>query len=245
MDNKKILIVDDEKNIRMTLAQALQSEGWETDAAVNGEEALAKLEKEDFVLLLLDLKLPGIDGMEVLERVARERPDVRVIIITAHGSIESAVEAMKLGAVDYLQKPFSPKDIRDMVSSVMARDELGEGENPDYDTRLELAKNCINSRHFRAAEEHAVKAINMDIKKPEAFNLLGALLEMRGERDKAQKQYRIALDIAPNYKPARDNLERVTKWTQERSETGISLGEPASDSDKKIDERKKQDDRNI
>jgi len=113
---KPILIVDDEKNIRMTLSQSLESLETETDTAGNGEEALAKLKEKDFGLILLDIRMPGIDGMEVLRQVREIRPDIRIIMITAYGTIESAVEAIKLGAVDFLQKPFDPDEIRALVS---------------------------------------------------------------------------------------------------------------------------------
>lgn len=109
---KRILIVDDEKNIRLTLSHALEPLGIETKTAANDEEALAMLERGEFDLMLLDLKMPGMGGMEVLQRVREIRPEIRVIIITAFGTIESAVEAMKLGAVEFLQKPFAPKEIR-------------------------------------------------------------------------------------------------------------------------------------
>ena len=99
MKEKFVLVVDDEKNIRLTLSQTLESLGLETDTAVNGEEALDKLKMKEFGLILLDLKMPGMDGMEVLRQLRKIRPDIRVIIITAYGTVESAVEAMKLGAV--------------------------------------------------------------------------------------------------------------------------------------------------
>ena len=235
MGSKRILVVDDEKNIRLTLTQALEGQEWETDTAVNGEEALQKLEAQDFNLMLLDLKMPGMDGMEVLRRVAEDRPDVRVIIITAYGTIESAVEAMKLGAVDYLRKPFAPEDIRDLVSRVLARGEVNEEHAADYESRLELTKRCINERHFDAAEEHARKAIGIAMKRPEGYNLLGALLEMRGDKLEAQRQYRIALEVDPTYKPARENLDRTTTWSLGPRAGPISLGAPeeAGDEEKK------------
>ena len=106
MRTNRVLIVDDEKNVRLTLSQALEALALETDAAMNGEEALVKLEKTDFGLMLLDLKMPGMDGLKVLRRVRDLRPDIKVIIITAHGTIDTAVTAMKQGAYDFLQKPF-------------------------------------------------------------------------------------------------------------------------------------------
>jgi len=209
MENKAILIVDDEKNIRLTLTQALASLQLETDTAVNGEEALAKLEAKPFGLVLLDLKMPGMDGMEALRRVREVRPDIRVIIITAYGTIESAVEAMKLGAVDFIQKPFAPKEIRELVRQVFDRDKLDEAQAADYASHIELAKRCIGERHFDAAAEHVRQAISLDSSRPEAHNLLGALHEIRGNLPEAQRSYRVALDLDPRYRPARENLDRT------------------------------------
>ena len=212
MTGKPVLIVDDEKNIRLTLSQSLESLELETDTAVNGEEALAKLKEKDYGLVLLDLRLPGMDGMEVLRRLREIRPDIRVIIITAYGTIESAVDAMKLGAVDFIQKPFSPKEIRGLVSQVMDRGTLDEQKVVDYASFIELAKRCVGDRHFDAAIEHVRKAISLDPARPDAFNLLGALMEIQHNVLDAQKYYRAALDLDPTYKPAKDNLDRSTRW---------------------------------
>ena len=224
MESKPILIVDDEKNIRMTLSQSLESLGMETDMAGNGEEALAKLKEKDFGLILLDIRMPGMDGMEVLRQVREVRPDIRIIMITAYGTIESAVEAMKLGAVDFLQKPFDPAEIRELVSRVLNREKLDEQKGGDYSSTLELAKRCIGDRHFDGAVEHVRRAIYVDPSRPEAFNLLGALMEIHGDRVEAQKNYRAALSLDASYEPAIKNLQRSTngRWKQRG---GIVLGE--------------------
>lgn len=222
MENRPILIVDDEKNIRMTLSQSLESLAIETDTASNGEEALAKLKEKDFGLILLDIRMPGMDGMEVLRQVRGIRPDIRIIMITAYGTIESAVEAIKLGAVDFLQKPFDPDEIRALVSTVMNRSKLDEQKSVDYASHIELAKRCIGDRHFDAAVEHVRKAIYFDPGRPEAFNLLGALMEIHGDRLEAQKNYRAALSLDPSYGPAVENLRRSTDWG-ERRKGGINI----------------------
>jgi DNA-binding NtrC family response regulator len=222
MEAQSVLIVDDEKNIRLTLSQALETLELETDTAVNGEEALAKLGNKPFGLILLDLKMPGMDGMEVLRRVREARPDIKVIILTAYGTIESAVEAMKLEAVDFIQKPFAPKDIRELVRKVVDRDALAAEEAQGYDMHVELAKRSINQGQFDAAQEHVRLAIAADATKPEAFNLLGVLLEMGGDRLEAQKQYRAALALDPTYAPAVENLNRAVGLG---SGGGIKLGE--------------------
>jgi DNA-binding response OmpR family regulator len=222
MNDQSVLIVDDEKNIRLTLSQALEVLKLETDTAAGGEEALAKLKEKGFGLMLLDLKMPGMDGMEVLRRVREIRPDIRIIIITAHGTVESAVEAMKLGAVDFIQKPFSPEEIRGLVSRVTDREKLDEQKAVDYDSFIELAKRSITDRYFDAAIEHLRRAISLDPGRPEAFNLLGALMEVRGDRVEAQKNYRAALSLDPSYEPAIKNLQRSTsgRWRA----GGIHLG---------------------
>ncbi len=223
MKSKSILIVDDEKNIRLTLCQALEILSVEVDTAADGEEALSKLKGKEFQLILLDLRMPGMDGMEVLRRVREIRPDIRVIILTAYGTIESAVEAMKLGAVDFIQKPFSPDEIRGLVSRVMDREKLDEQKVVDYTSSVELAKKSIGDRHFEAAVEHVRHAIFLDPNRPEAFNLLGALMEIQGNRLEAQKNYRAALSLDPSYEPAIKNLQRSTdsRWKQTG---GILLG---------------------
>jgi DNA-binding response OmpR family regulator len=214
MKDKSVLIVDDEKNIRLTLSQALEVLEVETDTAANGEEALAKLKEKEFGLILLDLKMPGIDGMEVLRQVSKIRPDIRIIILTAYGTVELAVEAMKSGAADFIQKPFTPEEIRELVSRVMNREKLDEQKAVDYTSSIELAKRCIGDRHFDAAIEHVRKAISLDPARPESFNLLGALMEVRGDRLEAQKNYRAALSLDPSYEPAIKNLQRSTdgRW---------------------------------
>jgi DNA-binding response OmpR family regulator len=224
MKDKSVLIVDDEKNIRLTLSQALEALEVETETAANGEEALAKLKEKEFSLILLDLKMPGIDGMEVLRQVSRIRPDIRIIILTAYGTVESAVEAMKLGAADFIQKPFAAEEIRELVSRVIEREKLDEQKVVDYASSVELAKRCIGDRHFNAAVEHVRKAISFDPGRPEAFNLLGALMEIQGDRIEAQKNYRAALSLDPSYRPAIENLARSTDWSR-RGRRGILLGE--------------------
>lgn len=206
----RILVVDDEKNIRLTVPRALEPLDATVDTAVNGEEALAKLEEAPFDLVFLDLRLPGMDGMDVLRRIEAEWPRTRVVIITAHGSVASAVEALKLGAVDYLQKPFSPDGIREAATSVLDREALDEHEAVEYAALVELAKRHMTNRDFAAAHESARKAIAADPARPEAYNLTAALFEIDGDRVEAGKFYRAALDIDPTYKPAAANLERVT-----------------------------------
>jgi DNA-binding response OmpR family regulator len=205
----RILVVDDEKNIRLTVPQALATLDLPVETAVNGEEALAKMAEKPYDVVLLDLKMPGMDGMDVLRVVAHEHPRSRVVIITAHGSVPSAVEAMKLGAIDYVQKPFSPTELRSVVTRVLAREDLDEQTATSYPALVEFAKRHIADRAFDQAEEAVRRAMATDPTHPEAFNLLGALFEIRGDWLEAMRLYRAALDLDPTYKPASVNVERV------------------------------------
>ena len=221
MKKQPILVVDDEKNIRLTMSQSLEPLDMPVQTAASGEEALEKLRKGLFGMVFLDLKMPGMDGMEVLRRIKKDWPKIRVIIITAHGTIESAVEAMKLGAVDFIQKPFSPGDIRELAKSVLERETLDKERTVDYRALIELAKRYITDRSFADARKTVRKAIAADPGQPEAYNLLGALLEMDGNMFEAQKFYLAAMDIEPKFKPARANLKRTTSW---KKSDNIDLG---------------------
>ena len=109
----RILVTDDETGIREFLADALEMEGHEVDQAASGEDAIAALNQRSYALLLTDLNMPGITGMELLAWVRREQPEVEVIVLTAHGTVDNAVQAMKSGAFEFLQKPISgPEELQ-------------------------------------------------------------------------------------------------------------------------------------
>ncbi len=101
----KILIIDDEKAIRGSLREILEYEKYEVDEATDGEEGLQMLAKEDYDVALCDIKMPKMDGIEVLEKAVQQGTDTQFIMVSAHGSIETAVEATKIGAYDFVQKP--------------------------------------------------------------------------------------------------------------------------------------------
>jgi two-component system response regulator FlrC len=121
-----ILIVDDEPGIREFLADALAADNHDITQAADGMAALTMLHRRAFDVVLTDLKMPGaLDGLDLLRRVKTEQPDSEVIVLTAHGTVESAVEAMKLGAYDYIQKPVSsPAELRILVTRALERRRL-------------------------------------------------------------------------------------------------------------------------
>ena len=116
-----ILVVDDEKAARKSLADILRLEGYDVSSAEDGPNALEMLEDQDFDLMLLDIRMPGMDGIEVMQKAIEISPDMQIIMLTAHGSMESAIDALRYGAHDYLIKPSSPQEILSSVAGAMAR----------------------------------------------------------------------------------------------------------------------------
>ena len=114
----RILVVDDELIVRDSLKEWLAEEGFSVDMAASGLEALDQLTKQSYQLMLLDIKMPGMDGVEVLQKARESSPDLKVIMMTAYATVETAVEAMKIGALDYLVKPFDPEAMVPMVLGI-------------------------------------------------------------------------------------------------------------------------------
>jgi len=119
-----ILIVDDENNIRRVLAAMLKREGYEVTTAADGEQALAVLQKASVSVVVTDLVMPRVGGMDLLKRVVSDWPDVPVILITAHGSVDSAVAALKAGAFDYVTKPFDQEELKKVIEKAARAHDL-------------------------------------------------------------------------------------------------------------------------
>jgi DNA-binding NtrC family response regulator len=120
----RILIVDDERTIRESVSLVLAEEGYETEIASTGSQALELINEKDFEILITDLKMPGIDGMELIKQSLKICPETSVIIITAHASVESAIEALRMGAFDYILKPFDFNDLLLKVHRLLNHKEL-------------------------------------------------------------------------------------------------------------------------
>ncbi|HMK33812.1 MAG TPA: response regulator [Desulfomonilaceae bacterium] len=126
MKEFKVLMVDDEEDFVKTLAERMKMRDLDSDVALNGEEALQIVEGEVPDVMVLDLKMPGIDGMEVLRRIRKSYPEVQVVILTGHGSDKDQEEALRLGAFAYLRKPV---EIERLMSTLKSA----------YKKKLELA----------------------------------------------------------------------------------------------------------
>ncbi len=112
----KVLLVDDEVDFLTILAARLESRGLKVTTVTRGEDAVAKVENEVFDLIILDLSMPGIDGLETLKRIKAKQPDAEIIMLTGQASIRTGIEAMKLGAEDFLQKPVNISTLMDKIS---------------------------------------------------------------------------------------------------------------------------------
>jgi DNA-binding response OmpR family regulator len=122
--SSKILIVDDEEAVRFFIADALSRAGWQVQEADTGEAALAALSEQLFDVMLLDLRMPGMGGLTVMRQAKERWPEVMIIIMTAYASLDSAIEAVRQGAFDYLRKPCSVDDIMSCVNRAMAKKEI-------------------------------------------------------------------------------------------------------------------------
>lgn len=123
-NHKRILVVDDEANVRTVFSDVLRRENYLVKAVKGAPQALKAMDEESFDLALVDLGRPKTDGIEILENIKKRKPEIAVIIYTGHGSITTAVTAIRRGATDYLNKPFSPEELK--LSIRKALEEVGE-----------------------------------------------------------------------------------------------------------------------
>src|ERR1700733_4481739 len=165
MTASHVLVVDDEKNIRATLAMCLEGVGCKVTAVGTGDAALVAVERTVFDLAFVDLRLGADDGMALLSRLLAARPGLPIVVITAYATIDTAVEAIKRGAVDYMPKPFTPAQIRHVVDQVAAR-RAADARVADLEARIadELPGIDVTSTapKMTAAVELATRAAGSD-----------------------------------------------------------------------------------
>ena len=206
----KILIVDDETNVRLNYRITLETEGHEIFEAASAANALEQMVERTVGLAILDMRMPGMDGLDLLAKMREVGIPVPVIIVTAYSDVPHAVKAMKLGAIDFLQKPLRPEDLRRIVAEILKR-HAPQKEHPadSFSAHIVAAKRCLNLRSFAMARIHLVKALELNPKSVEAFNLAGVLAEMLEDVDKARKYYGQAIKLDKNYEPAQQNMRRL------------------------------------
>ena len=212
-----LLIVDDEPNVRFTYRAALETEGWAVEEAPDGGAALRLMDQTSFDLAVLDRRMPEVGGLELLEKMRERGIQTPVVIITAFGDIPHAVRAMKLGAIDFLEKPLTPEMLRSTVAEVLRRHESPSPlrANPQtFDELVEAAKRLLNLREFSEARKYIARALEIRSDSPEAFNLGGVLFEMLEDYDRAKRYYGQAIRLQRNYEPAQQNMRRIYELFQ-------------------------------
>lgn len=144
-ERKQILVVDDEPNLRRVLSAQLERDGYDVHTAEDGEQALGMLGEHHIDLVITDLRMPKLDGMELLRRALEMDDELPVVMITAHGTVDNAVEALKTGAFDYITKPFDQSEVRTIVRKALKTRDLSatEATRPPPETRTEARYGII------------------------------------------------------------------------------------------------------
>jgi len=128
MEKFKVLIVDDELDFLETIIKRLRARNIEVSGVESGPKALELLNEQDFDVVILDVKMPGMDGIETLREIKKKKPLTEVIMLTGHASVESGIQGMQLGAFDYLMKPVALEELLDKVRQAYARKLIQEGQ---------------------------------------------------------------------------------------------------------------------
>jgi len=156
-----ILVVDDEKAMRKLLCDVLTGAGYKVEAVSSGKEALERVQQDKFSIVITDLKIPGMNGIEVLRKLKTINPDIIVIIITAYPSVESAIEAMREGAYDYIIKPFNIAAVKLVVHRATERRHLlHEAGQKEFYRELSIRDgltSLYNHRHFHEVLSHEIE----------------------------------------------------------------------------------------
>jgi DNA-binding response OmpR family regulator len=226
--NKRILVVDDEPNVRLSYRAVLEAEDYIVDEANSAATGLEKLIAGHFDLAILDMRMPEMDGLELLAKIRERGLSTPTVMITAYGDLPHAVKAVKLGAIDFLQKPLKPDEVRHIVAEVVTRHDdkrLNGVEEKDYGYHLRSAKRAINLRDFEAAKRSLKNALHLDDRSAEGFNLAGVVAELSGDLKIAARYYDQALRINKDFAPAEQNAKRINELSQRgTSREPVALG---------------------
>lgn len=186
---KKIIVVDDTKNIRTLLTTCLELNGYEVITASSGNEALELFKSERFDLAFLDIKLPEISGTEVLRRLRALGIDIPVIIMTAYATVKNAVECTKLGAVAYLQKPFTADKVKQVINEIWNCENIQDDE---IQSNITQCKELINNGDLDQAFNILKKTLSLNPSSKETYYLIGKIYEIKGNDTEARRFYTIS-----------------------------------------------------
>jgi DNA-binding NtrC family response regulator len=153
----KILVIDDEKSIRKTLREILEYENFKVDEAADGAEGVAMAEKENYDIILCDIKMPKVDGIEALDRIQKSKPDTPIVMISGHGTIETAVESVKKGAFDFIAKPLDLNRLLVTIRNAMDKTSIV--------TENKVLKKKISKTYEMIGESDSIKQVQEMIEK--------------------------------------------------------------------------------
>lgn len=165
----KVLVVDDEAIVRDSIGEWLRDAGYDVIQAEDGYKALEIVGLKKVDAVVVDLKMPGIDGLEVLKEIKRKTPETNVIIITAYGTVESAVDAMRIGASDYFLKPFEPENLEQAIENVIKEAKKGYKEytekKEEIEKKIEIDREALEGCMKEAEEHYKNKDYNLAVEK--------------------------------------------------------------------------------
>jgi DNA-binding NtrC family response regulator len=205
----RILVADDEANIRKTLSLVLEAAGHTVDVAGDGDEALGLCRDYHPDIAFVDLHMPKMEGLEVLSHIRAISPKTAVVIITAYGSAANAVEAMKLGATDFIEKPFDPKIIGILAEEILLRQRLESTRT--FDDLMHLAELARGRKASIEARAYLKAAMARAFDRPEPYYWLGVLCEGEADAKRAAQYYYMALSANRSFEPAVEALKRLGK----------------------------------
>ncbi len=211
---RRILVVDDEKNIRLTVQHSLIAADYEVETAANGAEGLERFRDDHYDLILMDLRMPQINGIEMLRTIREHDKHTAAIVITAYLTIDTLLEAFSLGVSDYIRKPFSPNDVREMVRRVLSRETLDtHSSESEANPTIGLARKALAEQDLPRALDFAKRAAERDTNNPDSQAFLGIIQHLSGDYAGAEQSFHEALLLDPQHQLSRDYLF----WMQAKS----------------------------
>jgi FixJ family two-component response regulator len=206
-DRGVVLVVDDDDHIQQMLRMELEQAGYRVDVAGDGQKALTKARERRYDVALVDLRMPKMGGLELLRYLRSFTPDTAVVLFTALGSIGESVQAMKLGAVDFIEKPCEPSKILALLEEIFLRRRPDDAKT--VADLLYLAELALSRKAWVEARTYAKYAFLRAPDRPEPAYMLGMICEAEGDVSLAPSYYYIALDVDHRFGPARDALMRL------------------------------------
>ena len=213
MNRAKIFIIDDERTIRVTFRLALETDGYAVEEAASLDEAMMGFQSGKYDLVILDLRIGEDNGLDILTAMRQQGIQTPTLMITAYGSIRNAVRAMKLGAIDFLEKPIEPAALRKIVAEIVGRHRVPSGavELGSLEDFLREAKRLINLQDFEVAGRKVSEALQVNAESPDAHNLQGILHEIAGDYASARDAYWRTRQIDPHHSAAQGNMRRYAE----------------------------------